>query len=126
MTEVVAALIWAEDRFLVCQRPSHKARGLLWEFVGGKVERGESRESALVRERKEELGVTVSIGDVFVETIHKYPDLTVYLTVYHASIVDGTPQMVEHNDVRWITVNEIDLYEFCPADEVILNKIRSM
>ena len=61
ITEVVAALIWDKDRFLICQRPAHKARGLLWEFVGGKVEPGESKSDALVRECREELGITVSV-----------------------------------------------------------------
>ena len=61
-TEVVAALLWQGDRFLACQRPAHKARGLLWEFVGGKVEQGESKQEALIRECQEELGVTVSVG----------------------------------------------------------------
>ena len=58
-TEVVAALIWQDGRFLICQRPRHKARGSLWEFVGGKVEPGESKEEALIRECREELGITV-------------------------------------------------------------------
>ena len=80
MTEVVAALIWDENRFLACQRPAHKARGLLWEFVGGKVEPGETREQALIRECQEELAVTVAVQDVFMEVDHVYPDLTVHLT----------------------------------------------
>ena len=68
--EVVAALIWRGDRFLACQRPAHKARGLLWEFVGGKVEPGETKEEALIRECREELGVTVRVGEVFTELTH--------------------------------------------------------
>ena len=115
MTEVVAALIWDKNRFLACQRPAHKARGLLWEFVGGKVEPGETREQALIRECQEELAVTVSVQDVFMEVDHVYPDLTVHLTLFNASIAKGTPQKIEHNDLRWITVEEIDEYEFCPA-----------
>ena len=103
MTEVVAALIWKGDQFMVCQRPAHKARGLLWEFVGGKVEPGETREEALVRECREELAVTVSVGDVFMEVTHQYPDLTVHLTLFHASILQGEPQMLEHHDIRYIT-----------------------
>lgn len=65
MTEVVAALIWQGEKFMICQRPPHKARGLLWEFVGGKVEKGETPQEALVRECREELAVTVSVGEVF-------------------------------------------------------------
>ena len=124
MTEVVAALIWDDNRFLACQRPAHKARGLLWEFVGGKVEPGETREQALIRECQEELAVTVAVQDVFMEVDHVYPDLTVHLTLFNASIAKGTPQKIEHNDLRWITVEEIDEYEFCPADEEILRRLK--
>ena len=125
MTEVVAALIRDTDRFLICQRPANKARGMLWEFVGGKVEPGESREEALIRECREELDVTVSVGDIFMEVTHEYPDLTVHLTLYNAAITQGTPKKLEHNDIRWITVNEIDAYPFCPADEVILQALKT-
>ena len=124
--EVVAALIWRGDRFLACQRPAHKARGLLWEFVGGKVEPGETKEEALVRECREELGVTVRVGEVFTELTHVYPDLTVRLTLFHAAIPEGEPQKLEHNDLRWITVGEMDDYPFCPADATILRKLREL
>ena len=124
MTEVVAALIWDENRFLACQRPAHKARGLLWEFVGGKVEPGETREQALIRECQEELAVIVAVQDVFMEVDHVYPDLTVHLTLFNASIAEGVPQKIEHNDLRWITVEEIDQYTFCPADEEILRRLK--
>ena len=126
MTEVVAALIWDENRFLACQRPAHKARGLLWEFVGGKVEPGETREQALIRECQEELAVTVAVQDVFMEVDHVYPDLAVHLTLFNASISEGVPQKIEHNDLRWITVEEIDQYEFCPADEEILRRLKEV
>ena len=124
MTEVVAALIWDGDRFLACQRPANKARGLLWEFVGGKVEPGETREQALVRECREELAMTMRVDDIFMEVTHEYPDLTVHLTLFHAAIADGTPQMLEHNDLRWVTIQEMDELAFCPADEVILDELR--
>ena len=124
MTEVVAALIWDEKRFLACQRPAHKARGLLWEFVGGKVEPGETKEQALIRECQEELAVTVAVQNVFMEVDHIYPDLTVHLTLFNASIAEGIPKKLEHNDLRWITVEEIDQYEFCPADEEILRRLK--
>lgn len=124
MTEVVAALIWDGDRFLACQRPANKARGLLWEFVGGKVEPGETREQALIRECREELAITVRVDDIFMEVTHEYPDLTVHLTLFHAAIADGTPQMLEHNDLRWVTIEEMDELAFCPADEVILDELR--
>ena len=123
MVEVVAALIWNEDKFMIGQRPAHTARGLLWEFVGGKVEPGETKEQALIRECREELAVTLSVGDVFMDVIHEYPDLTVHLTLFNATIAEDEPQMLEHNDIQWITPSEISNYEFCPADEEILKKI---
>ena len=124
VTEVVAALIWERDKFLICQRPAHKARGLLWEFVGGKVEPGETKKQALIRECQEELAITLSVGDVFMEVDHQYPDLNVHLTLFNAVIHEGTPQMLEHNDIRWITPGEIPQYDFCPADEEILKRLQ--
>ena len=126
ITEVVAALIWDNDQFMICQRPAHKARGLLWEFVGGKVEAGETKEAALIRECQEELAVTLSVGDVFMEVVHEYPDITVQLTLFNAVIAEGIPQKLEHNDVRWITPAEIPQYNFCPADVEILDKIMEL
>ena len=123
MTEVVAALIWQGEKFMICQRPAHKARGLLWEFVGGKVEAGETKAEALIRECREELDVLLTVGDVFMEVTHEYPDLLVHLTLFHATIAEGEPQKLEHNDIKWITPREIPNYEFCPADKEILAKI---
>ena len=123
MTEVVAALIWDGDQFMICQRPAHKARGMLWEFVGGKVEAGETKEEALVRECREELGITLQVGEVFMDVVHEYPDLTVHLTLFHSVIAQGTPQLLEHHDLRWIAPREIPDYSFCPADEEILKRI---
>lgn len=123
MVEVVAALIWDNGKFLICQRPAHKARALLWEFVGGKVEPSESKEQALIRECQEELAVALSVGDVFTDVVHKYPDITIHLTLFNAVIADGIPQKLEHNDIRWISPAEIPLYNFCPADTEILKRI---
>ena len=123
MVEVVAALIWDKDKFLICQRPKNKARALLWEFVGGKVEQGETKEQALIRECKEELNITLNVGNVFMEVVHEYPDITVHLTLFNVTIVEGIPQKLEHNDIKWITPKEIPNHDFCPADEEILSRI---
>ncbi len=123
MTHVSAALIWADNKFMICQRPAHKTRGLLWEFVGGKVEPGETGEEALVRECMEEIAVEVAVDGVFTVVVHEYPDMCVHLTLYNAHILRGEPQMLEHNDIRWITPEEIPNYEFCPADVEILEKL---
>ena len=124
MTEVAAALIRENGKFMICRRPAHKARGLLWEFVGGKLEPAETAEQALVRECREELDVRVEVGDVFYEVTHEYPDITVHLTVFNARIAEGEPRLLEHCDLKWITPDEIPQYEFCPADEAILRRIR--
>lgn len=124
MTEVVAALIWDNDKFLICQRPANKARPLLYEFVGGKIDPGETPKQALIRECREELGITLSVGNVFMDVVHTYPDITVHLTLYNASILEGVPQLLEHNDIRWIPVSEIPNYKFCPADEEILARLQ--
>lgn len=123
VTEVVAALIWDKNKFMICQRPSTKSCGLLWEFVGGKVEPGETKPQALVRECQEELAITLSVGSEFMDVVHEYLDITVHLTLFNATIAEGIPQKLEHNDIRWITPAEIPQYEFCPADKAILLKI---
>ena len=124
MVEVVAALIWDGDRFLACQRPADKARALLWEFVGGKVEPGETKEQALIRECKEELDVTLKVEDVYMDVVHQYPDIQVHLTLFNARIAEGTPKKLEHNDIRWLLPSQIPQYDFCPADEEILKKLQ--
>lgn len=124
MIEVVAALIRKNNEFMICQRPVSKARGLLWEFVGGKVEQGETKEQALIRECQEELAITISVGKEFMDVVHEYPDITVHLTLFNASIKDGKPKLLEHNDIQWITPDEIPHYDFCPADTEILKRIQ--
>ena len=124
MVDVVAALIWRGDKFMICQRPAHKSRGLLWEFVGGKTEPGESMEEALIRECREELAIEVQVGDIFTQVIHEYPDILIRLTLFNCTIGEGEPTLLEHNDLRWITPAEIPEYAFCPADKDILALIR--
>ena len=122
--QVAAALIRDGERFLICRRPPEKTRGLLWEFVGGKREPGETLDQTLIRECREELGVTVAVGSVFARLTHEYPDLTVDLTVFNAAIAEGVPQLLEHSEIKWITKEQIPEYEFCPADEQILEMIK--
>ncbi len=124
MTDVVAALIWDKDNFMICQRPAHKARGLLWEFVGGKTEPGETMEEALIRECREELDITVSVGDIFTQVIHEYPDILIRLTLFHCTIADGEPKLLEHADLKWIRPSQIPEFDFCPADKDILMLIQ--
>ena len=125
--DVVAALIYrikdGEREFMICQRGAHKPRPLAWEFVGGKVESGESFENALIRECREELDILVRPGELFMETLHEYPDVIVHLHLFYTEIAQGEPKLLEHNDLRWITPPMISQFEFCPADDVILARI---
>lgn len=123
LTDVVAALIWDGNRFLICQRPAHKARGLLWEFVGGKTEPGETMEQALIRECQEELDITVAPEDIFTQVIHEYPDIHIRLILFNCTIRTGTPRLLEHADMKWILPSEIPQFDFCPADKDILRLI---
>lgn len=77
-----------------------------------------------MRECREELGIETAVGDVFMEVTHTYPDITVHLTLFHVSIIQGEPQKLEHEDMRWIFPADIPQYVFCPADEAILQKLR--
>ena len=122
--DVVAALIWEKDKFLICQRPEHKTRGLLWEFVGGKVEPGETMQQALQRECAEELAIQVNVGAQFWQEYHEYPDMLIRLTLFHCRVDSGIPQALEHNDLKWIHPSQIGDFEFCPADRDILKEIQ--
>lgn len=122
--EVVAAMIWQGNRFLLCQRPAHKARGLQWEFVGGKVEPGESREQALIRECREELGMEIAVEQPLRVTEHVYPDVTIRLTLFRASIATGAPQLLEHAAMAWVTPAQAAEYALCPADRELLEGIQ--
>ena len=122
ITQVVAALIWREDKILICRRPANKARALLWEFPGGKVEAGETKQQALVRECREELGITVVPGSVYYEVTHTYPDITIHLTLFNCT-AKGEPQQLEHSELAWVLPKNVTAYDFCPADKAIVAKI---
>lgn len=123
MIEVVAALIRDNGKFMICQRPENKSRALLWEFPGGKVEAGETKEAALARECREELDIDLSVGAVFAESTFVYPDISVHLTLLEARIIRGEPKLLEHRDIRWITPQEAHLFEFSPADVPFVEKL---
>ena len=122
--EVVAALIYnSENKFLICQRPANKARGLMWEFAGGKTEPDETPTEALKRECREELGIEIQVKEKFAEVKYRYPDVAIHLTVFSAEITKGEPILKEHAAMKWIYPDEIRYYDFCPADVRILKKI---
>ena len=124
MVDVVAALIRDGERFLICKRPAHKARALMWEFPGGKVEAGESPQDALIRECMEELDITLDVGGLYMQVTHEYPDILIRLSLYEAVIASGELRSKEHETLCWILPREIPDYEFCPADVDIIHRIR--
>ena len=123
MIEVVAALIRDKNRFLICQRPAHKARAFQWEFPGGKVEPGETKEEAIVRECREELGFELHVDQPVMDVIHQYPDITVHLTLISGTVARGTPRRLEHREIKWIGLEDIPRYSFCPADVAFLERL---
>ena len=124
MVDVVAALIRDGERFLICKRPAHKARALMWEFPGGKVEAGESPQDALIRECMEELDITLDVGGMYMQVTHEYPDIQIRLSLYEAVIASGELRGKEHEALCWILPREIPDFEFCPADKDIIDRIR--
>jgi len=122
---VTAAIIMAQQKILITQRHLHDRMGGKWEFPGGKIEPGESPEACLRRELFEELGVQAEIHDLFGVANHAYPDFQVELLFYRATILSGEIMLHAHHDSRWVTVDELDQFDFCEADRPILAKLRS-
>ena len=115
IVEVVAAKICRGNAFLLCQRAENQSRALMWEFVGGKVEPGETKEQALIRECREELGVSLIVHEPLIDLSHVYPDITIHLTLFRAETADE-PRKLEHNAIRWVTEEQLPEYTLCPAD----------
>ena len=118
--EVVAGLVRRGDHVLICRRPMDKARGGQWEFAGGKVEPGETKQQALVREFREELDVELNPGEVVLEVIHNYPDLTVHLSLLEATAASGEPRALEHSEIQWVKMKDVHAFDLCPADRELV------
>ena len=113
---VTAALIRDEDRILIAQRGRGKRFGWKWEFPGGKVRVNETPEDCLQREIKEELNLEIQVGKHFHTTHHRYPDFDIELIAFWCSIIGGKLKLEEHEQVRWVTVQEMNDYSFVEAD----------
>ena len=125
MLEVVAALIIKDNKLMICQRPAFKSRPLLWEFPGGKVEENETKEQALKRECKEELDILIEVRDLYAEVSYTYPDISINLSLFKASVKNGEPRLIEHNDLKWINLDQLDEFDFCSADKSIIEKLKN-
>ena len=122
--EVVGAIIKDNDRYLVGQRAAHKSQGGLWEFMGGKIEPGETPERALRRECLEELALEIENERIIDSVVHEYPEKTIRLTLIECNPENGSvPQALEHQAVRWVSLEEMNKLEFAPADRELINRI---
>ena len=119
--DVVGAIIKDDNRYLVGQRPVDKAQGGMWEFMGGKIESGETPERALARECREELNLEIENERIIDSVVHEYPEKTIRLTLISCSPKSGSiPKALEHQQIRWVTVEEMANMPFCPADRDLL------
>ena len=121
--DVAAALIFRGGKLLITQRPADAHLGGLWEFPGGKREPDETYEQCLVRELREELGVESSVGELFEEVTHAYPEKTVRLKFYICRLVQGEPRPLGCAAVRWVSQSELEEYPFPAADARLLDKL---
>jgi len=123
MIEVVAGIIYKNNKFLIAQRNLKKDQGGLWEFPGGKVEKNESYENALIREIKEELNADIEVDEYVGENVHHYPEKDIKLIFYKAKLLSEQIELLEHEGYEWITKEEKDKFEFAGADKVVFDLI---
>lgn len=125
MINVVAAVIKDEnEKILITQRNLKKAQGGLWEFPGGKIEPNETRENAIVREIKEELDIDIEVKSYLSEKVFNYPEKDINLIALECKKINGEIKLLEHEDYKWVSENELDNFQFAPADLFIIDKIK--
>ena len=122
--EVVAGVIYKDNKFLIAQRNLKKAQGGLWEFPGGKIEPNETKENAIVREIKEELDIDIEVKSYLSEKVFKYPEKDINLIALECKKINGEIRLLEHEDYKWVSKNELDNFQFAPADLFIIEKIK--
>jgi mutator protein MutT len=119
-----AAVIWRDGKILIDRRKPGGTMGSLWEFPGGKVEPGETISDCILREIREELGITIAVGEPLITIEHTYDTFVVVLHVHHCQHVEGEPQTIECDEIRYVTVDELDQYEFPAANVEIINALK--
>lgn len=126
MIDVVAAVIRNDEgKMLIAQRNLKKSQGGLWEFPGGKIEAGETKEDALIREIKEEMCIDIEVERYLDEKEFIYPEKAINLIALECKIINGKIQLMEHEDVKWISKEELENFEFAPADGFIVDAIKN-
>jgi len=121
--EVVAAILVKEDKILATKRGYGEFMNM-WEFPGGKIEPGEAKEEALLREIREELNIEISIGDLLCTVDYDYPDFHLTMHCFICTVTDGKITLIEHKDAKWLSMDELDTVQWLPADIGILDKIK--
>lgn len=122
--EVVGAVIVEDGKVLCAQRPADKNLPLKWEFPGGKVERDETPETALIRELKEEMDCTIEVLSPIETTTYEYDFGIVQLSTYYARVIDGEIKRLEHHALKWVPRKEIHILDWAPADIPAIKKIQ--
>lgn len=120
---VTAALIRKESSYLIAQRKKGTHQEMMWEFPGGKIEPGESPEHCLEREIEEELNLKIAVGDIYHVVSHNYGDRHIILLCYLSTVIEGDPEIVDCEDFRWVTPEEMKAYKFAPADIPVVEKL---
>ena len=123
MIQVSAAIIWREGSILICQRGEGGDCSLLWEFPGGKQGAGESAEDCVRRECREELGIELRLGAVFGTAEYTYGGRPFGFTFFQAEIAGGSIRPVVHRDLCWVRPEELEQYDFCPANRDIIRRL---
>lgn len=127
MINVVAAIIKnGEGKILITQRNLKKTQGGLWEFPGGKIEKGETREEAIIREIKEELTIEINVESYLGEKVFEYPEKSINLIALNCRVKSGNIYLTEHEEARWVEKEELNSFEFAPADIFIVKKLQGI
>ena len=121
--KVVAAIIQKEDKILATKRGYGEFINM-WEFPGGKIESGETKEQALVREIKEELNIEISVDKFAIDIEYQYPNFYLFMSCFMCSIKEGSIEFLEHNDGKWITKEELNTLNWLPADIDAVNYLK--
>jgi 8-oxo-dGTP diphosphatase len=124
MQTVTAAILAKEGKILIARRPASSRLANKWEFPGGKVEAGETPEACLARELKEELDIEVSIGAFLGESVYHYAHGSIRLLAYQTYWDTGGIDPKDHDEIRWVSLAELDCYEFAPADVFFVQRLK--
>ncbi len=123
--DVVAAIIFKDNKVFITQRGYGEFKDK-WEFPGGKIKKGESKKEALIREIKEELDIEIEVSDLITTIEYEYDNFYLFLNCYKASLKDNYPKLLEHESALWVSKDEIDHFDWLPADLEVIKLIKNI